>query len=128
MFVGVLRIVLRLPASRSLKDRRRVIKSYKDRLRARLPVVVAELGNADSHQLARLGLCTVSGEHHLAEEALNKARNMANTLSDAIVVDAASEVIPFGEGGASVRGGLDSLEPLKGVDTTLLDEKFGRDE
>ena len=36
MFVGVARFVLQIPGARSLKDRRKVVKSFKDRVRARL--------------------------------------------------------------------------------------------
>ncbi|MCA9632349.1 MAG: DUF503 domain-containing protein, partial [Myxococcales bacterium] len=49
MFVGVARIVLRLPGSRSLKDKRRVVRSYKERLASRFPVSVAEIGELNLH-------------------------------------------------------------------------------
>ena len=117
MFVGVLRIVLKVPGARSLKDRRRVVTSYKDRVRARLPVVVAELGEVESPQIARLGLCTVSGEHQVVDEVMHKARSMANTLAGAVLLDAALEVIPFGAAGEQVRGGIESI----------LDRKYGDD-
>ena len=109
MYVGVLRIVLKVPGARSLKDRRRVVKSYKDRARARLPVVVAELGEIESPQIARLGLCTVSGEQHVAEEVMYKARAMADSLAGAALLDASLEVIPFGDAGEQIRGGLESM-------------------
>lgn len=109
MYVGVLRVVLRVPGARSLKDRRRVVKSYKDRVRARLPVVVAELDDAQSPKLATLGLCTVSGEHQIAEDVMHKARSMAGTLAGAVLLDAAFEVIPFGARGEQIRGGIESL-------------------
>lgn len=119
MFVGVARVVLRLPGARSLKDRRRVVKSYKERLKARLPVVVAELGDIESYQLATLGLCTVSGELTLCEEILQKALGMARSLADALLVDSAHEIIPFGARGSSVRGGLEQA-----LDESPLTEKY----
>ena len=119
MFVGVARVVLRLPGARSLKDRRRVVKSYKDRLKARLPVVVAELGDIESYQLATLGLCTVSGELTLCEEILQKALGMARSLPDALLIDSAHEVIPFGERGSSVRGGLEQT-----LDESVVTDKY----
>jgi len=109
MFVGVARVVLRLPGARSLKDRRRVVKSYKERLKARLPVVVAELGDIESYHLATLGLCTVSGDVTLCEEVLQKALSMGRSLADALLIDAAHEVIPFGTRGSSVQGGLEHV-------------------
>jgi len=122
MFVGVARVVLRMPGARSLKDRRRVVKSYKERLKARLPVVVAELGDIESYQLATLGLCTVSGELTLCEEILQKALGMARSLADALLIDAAHEVLPFGDRGSSVRGGLEQL-----LDESVISDKY-RDE
>lgn len=107
MFVGIARVVLRLPGARSLKDRRRVVKSYKDRLKARLPIVVAELGDGESHQMATLGLCTVSGELGQSEAIIHKALGMARSLADALVVDARHEVIPFGVGGSALGGGIE---------------------
>lgn len=119
MFVGVARVVLRLPGARSLKDRRRVVKSYKERLKARLPVVVAELGDIESYQLATLGLCTVSGDLTLCEEILQKALGMARSLADALLIDAAHEVIPFGARGSSVQGGFE-----QSLEESLLTDKY----
>lgn len=119
MFVGVARVVLRIPGARSLKDRRRVVKSYKERLKARLPVVVAELGDIESYQLATLGLCTVSGELTFCEEILQKALSMARSLADALLIDSAHEVIPFGAQGSSVRGGLEQA-----LDESVLTDKY----
>lgn len=122
MFVGVARVVLRLPGARSLKDRRRVVKSYKERLKARLPVVVAELGDIESYQLATLGLCTVSGELTQSEEILQKALGMARSLADALLIDSAHEVIPFGVRGSSVRGGLEQTLEESAIADKYQDE------
>jgi len=119
MFVGVARVVLRLPGARSLKDRRRVVKSYKERLKARLPVVVAELGDIESYQLATLGMCTVSGDVTLCEEVLLKALGMGRSLADALLVDSAHEVIPFGARGSSVQGGLEHA-----LDASVIADKY----
>ncbi|HEU5077029.1 MAG TPA: DUF503 domain-containing protein [Polyangiaceae bacterium] len=119
MFVGVARVVLRLPGARSLKDRRRVVKSYKERLKARLPVVVAELGDIESYQLATLGLCSVSGELGQCEEIIQKALGMARSLADALLIESAHEVIPFGTRGSSVRGGLERT-----LDESVIADKY----
>jgi uncharacterized protein len=96
MFVGIARLVLHVPESRSLKDRRRVVKSLKDRLRARLPVSVAEVGDVERHQVAELGVVTVSGEAHRCEEVLASVVNMGSTLHDALLTDSSTRVIPYG--------------------------------
>jgi uncharacterized protein YlxP (DUF503 family) len=62
MIVGSLRVRLLVRESRSLKDKRQVIRSIKDRLASRLNVAVAEVDALDHRQLAVLGFATVSNE------------------------------------------------------------------
>ena len=71
MHIAVLRVGLLIRESRSLKDKRRVVKSIKDRVRARLNVSIAEVGDADLRQRADLAAVTVSGDHGHAESVLN---------------------------------------------------------
>jgi hypothetical protein len=47
MYIGVLRLVFQIPGAASLKDRRRVVKSFKDRVKARFPVSIAEVGDLE---------------------------------------------------------------------------------
>jgi len=109
MFVGVLRLVLSIPGARSLKDRRQVVKSFKERVRARLPVSVAEVGDVDLLQVATLGVCAVSRQSDHCREALEKVRALAAGLSDAIIADVATEVLSFGDGGSELRGGIEHV-------------------
>jgi len=62
MIVGSLRVRLLVRESRSLKDKRQVVRSIKDRLRNRYNVSVAEVEAQDHRQLAILGLAMVSNE------------------------------------------------------------------
>lgn len=57
--VGLLRITLRLPDARSLKDRRRVVRSLADRLRARCLVAVAETGDPQGLRDAEVSVVAV---------------------------------------------------------------------
>jgi uncharacterized protein YlxP (DUF503 family) len=107
MFVGVARLVLQIPGARSLKDRRQVVKSFKDRLRARLPVSVAEVGDVERYQVATLGVATVSGDASHCDEVLARATSMARSLGGAVLADVATEIVPFGTGGSGVRGGIE---------------------
>ena len=107
MFVGVARLVLQIPGARSLKDRRRVVKGFKDRLRARLPVTVAEVGNAELHQLATIGVAVVSSSSQRCTEILSAAASLARGSGSAILADVATEIVSFGEGGTGIRGGIE---------------------
>jgi uncharacterized protein YlxP (DUF503 family) len=62
MIVGSLRIRLLIRESRSLKDKRQVVRSIKDRLHNSFNVAVAEVDALDNRQLAVLGVATVSNE------------------------------------------------------------------
>lgn len=59
-WVGALRLVLQVPASRSLKDRRRAVAHVRDRIRARGGFSVAEVGHLHDHQRAVMVVVTVS--------------------------------------------------------------------
>jgi uncharacterized protein YlxP (DUF503 family) len=72
MIVGTLRVRLLLREARSLKDKRQVVKSIKDRLRNSFNVSVAEIEGLDNRQLAVLGLAMVSNETHHLKIALGQ--------------------------------------------------------
>jgi uncharacterized protein len=107
VFVGVLRLVLQIPGARSLKERRKVVKSFKDRVRARLPVSVAEVGDVERYQVATLAVAIVSRDSARCREVLSRATSMASALSGALLADVASEILPFGIGGSGLRGGIE---------------------
>jgi uncharacterized protein len=95
VFVGIVRLVLQIPESRSLKDRRQVVRSLKDRLKAKLPVAVAEVGDVELYQRADVGVTTVSREAAQCEQVLEQAVSMAANLGDAWLVESATRVLPF---------------------------------
>jgi uncharacterized protein YlxP (DUF503 family) len=72
MIVGTLHVRLRIREARSLKDKRQVVKSIKDRLRNRFNVSVAEVDALDKHQLAVLGFAMVANEAHPLKVALGQ--------------------------------------------------------
>jgi uncharacterized protein len=62
MIVGSLRVRLLVRESRSLKDKRQVVRSIKDRLRNRFNISIAEVEAQEHRQLAVLGIAMVSNE------------------------------------------------------------------
>ena len=72
MTIGLLTIDLLIPEARSLKDKRRVVKSLKDQVRARFNCSVAETDYHDVWQRARLSLVVVSNESGHANTQLNE--------------------------------------------------------
>lgn len=62
MFVGVLTVELFIGESQSLKDKRRVLKSIIDRIKARFNVSIAEVDGLELWQRSTLGLSMISNE------------------------------------------------------------------
>ena len=60
MFIGIGRFEVFIPASRSLKDKRRVLRSITDTVRRRFPVAVAEVDHQDLWQRAVIGVSCVA--------------------------------------------------------------------
>lgn len=57
---SVVSVELHLPGVRSLKEKRRIVKSLQDKLHARYRVSIAETAHHDLHQRAELGIATVA--------------------------------------------------------------------
>ena len=72
MTVGVLQLELSVPDAFSLKDKRRVVKSLKDRIAHGHNVSIAEVGALDEHRRAILGVAMVSNDSRYVEGALTK--------------------------------------------------------
>jgi len=72
MYVGTLKVYLILRQSRSLKDKRQVVSSIKDRLQQSFNISVAEVELMDDRQQAVLGIAMVSNEASHLQGALQK--------------------------------------------------------
>ncbi|NLB60164.1 MAG: DUF503 domain-containing protein [Lentisphaerae bacterium] len=70
MVIGLVEARLRIMDARSLKDKRRVVRSLKDRVLHRMNVSVAEVGDQDLWQTAALAFVTVAAEQTLVQERL----------------------------------------------------------
>jgi uncharacterized protein len=89
--VGVLTFELRLEHSHSLKDKRQVVKSLKDRLRARFNVAVAEIDLQEMWQRAIVSAVTISGDQKMAEEVLQRVEEDAAGILGPMLVRAEVE-------------------------------------
>jgi hypothetical protein len=87
MTVGCCKIELRIPGSGSLKAKRRVVKSVKERVQARFNVGIAEVERLDDWQRATLGVVTVSNDSRLVDATLSKVVSWIELSGDVLVVD-----------------------------------------
>ena len=82
----MLTLDLHIEHSHSLKDKRQVIRSLKDRLRAKFNVAAAEIDHQDSWQRAVIGVITLSGDRLHVEQVLQSVeREAANLLGGDLV-------------------------------------------
>lgn len=80
MVVGLCTVELFIAESRSLKDKRQVLHSLKDRLRGKFNVSIAEVDAQDLWQKAVLAMACVANEgghvSRVLEQALNVMKGM----------------------------------------------------
>jgi uncharacterized protein len=91
--IGALTLELRLDESHSLKDKRQVVLSLKDRLRHKFNVAVAEIANQDLWQAATVAAVTVSSSREIAEKVLRGVEDEASALVGPALVAANLEWI-----------------------------------
>ncbi len=83
MRIGILQFSLTIRWARSLKDKRQVVKSLKDRLRNRFNVSVAEIEDQDLPQTATLGIVMAGNDGRYINGALDKILNLLREYPDA---------------------------------------------
>ena len=84
----MLTLELQISEAHSLKDKRHVVKSLKDRLRSKFNISVAEIDGQDTWQRSVIAAVTVSGDHERAEQVLQAVEREAATLLGGMLVSA----------------------------------------
>src|SRR5437016_13072257 len=92
--VGLMRVVIHMPESGSLKSKRQVVSGLLRRLRQELKVSAAEVGELDRWQLAEIAVATVSGDGRQADKVLAAALSYIEAHCDgARITDVSTELI-----------------------------------
>ena len=93
MVVGVLRFRLTVFEALSLKDKRRVTKSLKDRLGERHNVSIAEVDDLDRRQAATFGVAMVANDRRFVQSALDRIVDEVRAFPRASLVDYEIELL-----------------------------------
>src|SRR5579863_4905470 len=93
MPVGLLTLELHIPDAQSLKDKRQVLRSLKDKLRREFNVAVAELDHHDVWQRSVVGVVTLSNEEKHLKEVLQKVLDEADRILGSFLINQAIEII-----------------------------------
>lgn len=80
MIVGLCTVELYLPGSHSLKAKRQILLSLKDRLRGKFNVSVAEVDEQELWQKAVLGIACVANEGAHVNQVLDQAVNLIRSV------------------------------------------------
>jgi len=93
MIVGLIVWELHLASCQSLKDKRSVLKSLKDRLHQRFNVSVAETAHQELWQRAELTASVVSTDRRHAESVLRQADRLVAGADGARIVDTSTSYL-----------------------------------
>ena len=92
MIVGTAWIELHIPEVNSLKGKRQIIKSIKERIRNRFNVSIAEVEKQDLWQRAALGLACVANDKAQANRILSKVINFIEQNKNISLIDYEIEI------------------------------------
>ena len=92
MVIGALRVKLAVFGATSLKDKRRAVKSLKERLCGRFNVSVAEVGSLEHRQQAVMVVVMVANDRRFVESCLDKIVDYVRLDASAALVDYESEL------------------------------------
>ncbi len=92
MVVGTLKIEFRLHDNRSLKGKRKVVKSIVDKVKSRFNVSIAEIGSNDIWQKIELGISAVGNDRRHIDSSLNRVLSYIDSLYLAEIVDTQMEI------------------------------------
>lgn len=91
--VTIILAEVHIPQSRSLKERRRVVRSLLERARSRLKVSAAETGHQDAHQRAELTFAYVTGDDRGERRVADALRSFFDDEMECVVTRWDSEIL-----------------------------------
>ena len=93
IIVGLCTVELFIPESQSLKDKRQVLLSLKDRLREKFNLSVAEVDGQELWQKAVLGLVCVANEGRYVNQVCDQALNLIRNVPAVEIVQSRVELL-----------------------------------
>jgi uncharacterized protein YlxP (DUF503 family) len=89
--LGLLHLEFHVAQAMSLKDKRRLVKGFKDRLASRFNVSVAEVDAQDNWRRAVLAVAMVGSDRQYVEAALQQIANAAANHRDMLLLNSQVE-------------------------------------
>jgi uncharacterized protein YlxP (DUF503 family) len=95
MPIAFLTLELRIEGAHSLKDKRQVLRSLKDKLRNGFNVAVAELDANDLWQRATLGVVSISGSQDYLQGLMQNVEREAGRIASATGAEITDSFVEF---------------------------------
>jgi uncharacterized protein YlxP (DUF503 family) len=93
MTVGVLRLVISINGANSLKEKRQVVKSIKDRIKSKFNAAVAEVEQNDIWNSATLGVACISNDNRHIDSIMGGIVNFVENDGRVLLLDYSTERI-----------------------------------
>ena len=95
MFIALLTVEIALDGNDTLKAKRRVANSLKQKTRGRFNVAIAEDGTEDSLTSLRLAVVSLSNSERHLRSKMDKCLLMMEAVAKAEIVDSGLELLPI---------------------------------
>ena len=89
--IAFVTVELFIPFAHSLKEKRSVVRSLRDQLRARFNASVSEFGYQDKWQRALIGVCMLNWDKHKLEADMGRVRQLCEEMPNIEIVDISQE-------------------------------------
>jgi uncharacterized protein len=93
VLVALDRFDLRIPGSRSLKQKRHVVAGLTSALRQRFPVSVAEVDHHDLWQRAAIAVAAVGADQHHLRRVMHEVEKLVERWGEAEVIQAELQLL-----------------------------------
>lgn len=91
MIIGLLEASISIPEARSLKDKRSVLRSLKDRVRNHMNISVAEVGKQDVWKSAELAFVTIAATGQVVDKRLAEIQNLLRSTPRFVLLEVRTE-------------------------------------
>ncbi len=86
MVIGVLLLEVHFPHATSLKDKRSVLAGFKERVKRRFNIALAEVGHHDKWQRSSLAFVTINSQRDVVDQTLEKILTEAETRLEGEII------------------------------------------
>jgi len=93
LHIGLLQFSIEIPYAESLKDKRGIVRSLKDRVRRKFNVSIAEIEDLDDCSIATLGAVMAGSDVAYINGAMDKLLNLLQDWRDATLSDHQLEIL-----------------------------------